>query len=91
MQNKAPFGGRERSEEAWGGLVEGSKKRFPVRIELTTLGLWDPRAANCAKEAGANTLTREGLVSKSMARCVVASSMARCAIMSTILEQRKKE
>ena len=28
MQNKAPFGGRERSEEAWGGLVEGSKKCF---------------------------------------------------------------
>ena len=28
MQSKAPFGGRERSEEAWGGLVEGSKKCF---------------------------------------------------------------
>ena len=54
MQSKAPFGGRERSEEAWGGSVEGV---LPMRIELTTLGL-RPTRANCAIEAGANTCKR---------------------------------
>ena len=49
MQSKAPFGGRERSEEAWGGLVEGSKKCFQWGSSSRPWD-WDPRCANCAIE-----------------------------------------
>ena len=55
MQNKAPFGGRERSEETWEAFPEDQTWDYETHALPTALHKLIP------------TLTREGLGSKSMA------------------------